>query len=129
MRNKILPALLALVLLICPASALSFPDVDRNSDYAAAVEYISELGVMVGDGRGNFNPGQIVSRAEMATIVCRVLGQSENLPKANVFTDVPTEHWANAYIGKASELNVVSGYGDGRFGPSDPVTCELSTPI
>lgn len=106
------------------ATGTSFPDVDSGSDYAAAVEYVSKAGVMVGDDQGNFNPDKIVSRAEMATIVCRVLKQTANLPTSDVFTDVPITHWANAYIGKASELNVVSGYGDGRFGPSDPVTYE-----
>ena len=123
-QKRVFSALLACALLTCPASALSFPDVSQSSDYAAAVEYVSEAGVMVGDDQGNFNPDKIVSRAEMATIVCRVLKQTENLPTSEVFTDVPATHWANAYIGKASELAIVGGYGDGIFGPSDPVAYE-----
>ena len=106
------------------SSGTSFPDVPTNADYATAVEYVSKLGVMVGDEKGNFNPNKIVSRAEMATIVCRVLKQTENLPKSNVFNDVPTTHWANAFIGKALELKIVNGYPGGKFGPSDPVTYE-----
>ena len=102
----------------------TFPDVPKNSNYATAVEYVSKLGVMVGDDKGNFNPDKIVSRAEMATIVCRVLKQAENLPNTNVFNDVPATHWANAFIGKASELGIVGGYGGGKFGPGDPVTYE-----
>ena len=116
--------LLSVCLLTCSASALSFPDVDSNSSYAAAIEYVSTIGIMVGDSNGNFNPNGIVNRAEMATIVCRVLNQAENLSKTNVFTDVPTTHWGNAYIGKASELGIVGGYGGGKFGPGDPVTYE-----
>lgn len=102
----------------------SFPDVSKSADYAAAVEYVNKLGIMVGDEKGNFNPDKIVSRAEMATIVCRMLGQTANLPKANVFTDVPMAYWANEYIGKAAELGIVTGYPGGKFGPSDPVTYE-----
>lgn len=122
--QSILASLLAVSLLTCSASAMDFPDVDSNSPYSTAIQYVSELGVMVGDSNGNFNPNQIVSRCEMATIVCRVLGQIENLSKSNTFTDVPTTHWANAYVGKASELGIVNGYGGGKFGPGDPVTYE-----
>ena len=122
--QSILASLLAVSLLTCSASAMSFPDVPEDSDYATAIENISDLKIMVGDTQGNFNPNQIVSRAEMATIVCRVLGITENLPKSEVFDDVPTTFWANAYIGKASELGIVAGYGNRKFGPGDPVTYE-----
>lgn len=52
------------------------------------------------------------------------MNQTENLSKSEVFTDVPTNHWANAYIGRASQLGIVAGYGNGKFGPGDPVTYE-----
>lgn len=127
MKNKIqriVASLLAVWLLTCPALATSFPDVDDYLDYAVAVDYVSELGIMVGDNQGNFNPNKTVTRAEMATIICRMLGETENLPSSTAFTDVPTGHWANAYVGKAAELGIVNGYGGGKFGPSDPVTYE-----
>lgn len=128
MKKRLLSALLSLVLLLAlvpnVAYAMSFPDVPKDSDYATAIEYVSELGVMVGGSNGNFNPNQIVSRCEMATIICRMLGSAENLPKSEVFTDVPTTHWANAYVGKVAELGIVGGYGNGKYGPGDPVTYE-----
>lgn len=128
MRKKLLSALLSLVLVLSlaptVAHAMSFPDVSEDTDYAKAIEYISELNIMVGDTQGNFNPNKIVSRAEMATIICRMLGKTENLSISNVFDDVPTTHWANPYISKAAELGIVSGYGNGKFGPSDSVTYE-----
>lgn len=122
--QSILASLLAVSLLTCSASAMSFPDVPKDSDYANAIEYVSELGVMVGGSNGNFNPNQIVSRCEMATIICRMLGMAENLSKSEVFDDVPTNHWANAYVGKVAELGIVGGYGNGKYGPGDPVTYE-----
>ncbi|MDE6568262.1 MAG: S-layer homology domain-containing protein, partial [Lachnospiraceae bacterium] len=128
MKKRILSTVLSFVLLLSfvptVAHAMSFPDVDNNSPYSTAIEYVSTIGIMVGDSNGNFNPNGIVNRAEMATIVCRVLGQTENLSKSNVFTDVPVNHWANAYIAKASQLGIVGGYGGGKFGPGDPVTFE-----
>lgn len=121
--------LLAMVLmgaiLIHPAMAASpFPDVDENADYAEAVEYLKDVGIMRGDDKGNFNPNQTVTRAEMATIICNMLGETENLKISDIFSDVPATHWANKYITKAAELGFVSGYGSGKFGPNDPVTYE-----
>lgn len=111
---------------ICPAFAASaFPDVDENADYAEAVDYVSDVGIMVGDENGNFNPERTVTRAEMSVILCNMLGETENLTAdGSVFTDVPANHWANSYVVKAVELGLVSGYGDGRFGPLDAVTYE-----
>ena len=88
------------------------------------MEYVSDIGLMVGDSSGNFNPNQAVTRAEMAALVCRMLGETEDLQTSDKFTDVPESHWANGYIARAAELGIVNGYGDGRFGPSDTVTYE-----
>ena len=111
--------------LICPAFAESaFPDVNEYDEYAEAVTYVNEAGIMVGDGQGYFHPNKVVTRAEMATIICRMLGETEHLTTEVVFSDVPTNHWANGYINKAAELGVVGGYGNGVFGPSDNVTYE-----
>ena len=128
MKNKlrvIFVSTLVLSLLTCPAFAVSsFPDVDASEEYTKAVEYLNSVGIMVGDDQGNFNPDKPVSRAEMATIICRLLGETENLPTSTQFSDVPTTHWANKYVSKAAELGIVNGYGDGKFGPSDTVKYE-----
>lgn len=128
MRRKNFKAAIVLLLvrlLICPALAISpFPDVDENADYAEAVEYLKDVGIMRGDDQGNFNPNKTVTRAEMATIICNMLGETENLTTSEVFSDVPTTHWANKYVTRAKELGIISGYGDGRFGPNNPVTYE-----
>ena len=123
---SVMSVLLIGAFMICPAFATSsFPDVDENADYAEAVQYVNEMGIMQGDDKGNFNPNNTVTRAEMATILCNIVGETENLPKdGSVFTDVPEDHWANPYVIKAAELGLVSGYGDGRYGPSDMLTYE-----
>ena len=108
----------------CPAFAMSFPDVDNSAAYADAVEYLSDIGLMVGDNNGNFNPDKAVTRAEMAALVCRMLGETEDLSTSSDFFDVPESHWANGYITRVAELGIVNGYGDGTFGPSDSVIYE-----
>lgn len=128
MKSKVrylLAGALVGAILICPAMAASvFPDVDEYVYYAEAVEFVNDAGIMCGDDKGNFNPNKTVTRAEMATIVCRMLDETENLTISNTFSDVPNTHWANKYITKAAEFSIVSGYGNGKFGPNDPVTYE-----
>lgn len=129
MRSKLrwlLACLLVVGVLTCPALATSsFPDVADDAAYGEAVEYLNDVGIMQGDTQGNFNPDKAVSRAEMATILCRMLGETEDLEKNDtLFSDVPASHWANSYIAKASELGIINGYGNGKFGPNDTVTYE-----
>ncbi len=125
--NKLLKGLVAVTCistLICCAGAVSaFGDVDEYSDYTDSVEYVYSHSIMVGDDKGNFNPNKTVSRAEMATIICRMLNES-SLNVSSKFSDVPQNYWANGYIAKAAELGIVNGYGNGIFKPYNDVTYE-----
>jgi len=40
------------------------------------------------------------------------------------FNDVDDDHYASQYIELMSELGIINGYGDGSFGPNDPVLRE-----
>ncbi len=101
-----------------------FPDVPSAASYAEAVNTLREYGIISGDDKGNFNPDSSVTRAEVAVIICRLLGMAEEAKQTSTdaFTDVPSGHWANGYVAKAAEQGIISGYGDGKFGPGDPVT-------
>ena len=127
--RRIFTGVMSLVLVgvftLCPAfAASSFPDVDENAAYAEAVQCVNEMEIMQGDNKGNFNPDKNVTRAEMAAIICRMLYEDASATDGTVFSDVPASHWANGYIVKAAELGIISGYGNGKFGPSDTVTYE-----
>lgn len=101
-----------------------FPDVPADAAYAEAVTTLVELEILTGDDQGNFNPDKTITRAEAAAIICRMLGVETEATSttANTFSDVPSSHWAAGYISKAARLGIVSGYGDGKFGPEDSVT-------
>lgn len=129
MKNKlqrILASLFALSLLTCPALAVSsFPDVPDDAPYSEAAEYLNDVGIMQGDAQGNFNPDRNVTRAQMAALLCRMLGEAENLTTDGTrFTDVPVDYWANGYIMKAAELSIIGGYKDGTFRPDNTVNYE-----
>lgn len=105
------------------ARGTGFTDVSVYDSYALAVEYVSDEGIMDGYEGAEFRPNNGITRAELATVICRMLGQDENLStNGSIFTDVPASHWANKYIAKASSLGIVTGFPGKTFRPSDPVS-------
>ena len=99
-----------------------FPDVADDATYASAVTTLSQLGFFTGDDKGNFNPDATITRAEYAVIMTRLAGITAS--GTADFTDVPASHWATGYINAASQNGLIKGYGDGNFGPEDPVKYE-----
>ncbi|MCC6643434.1 S-layer homology domain-containing protein [Candidatus Peregrinibacteria bacterium] len=67
--------LVGVVVTAATASALiavkKFPDVDYNSYYGTAVESMVGMGVMTGYENGNFGPNDVVTRAQLATVLNR----------------------------------------------------------
>lgn len=88
-----------------------------------AASNLIDLGIIIGDLTGNLRYEDAVTRAEMAAIVCRLLGMKD-VPEGSeqVFTDVPVGHWASAYIDSAWYAKIINGNGDGTFRPEDKVT-------
>ncbi len=87
-----------------------------------AASNLIDLGI-IGDLTGNLRYEDAVTRAEMAAIVCRLLGMKD-APEGSeqAFTDVPAGHWAAAYIDSARYAKIINGNGDGTFRPEDKVT-------
>lgn len=107
--------------------APSFKDITKETDYTDYIIGLGYLNLFKGDEQGSFNPESTITRAEFAAIVCRMLGYEKEAEKhigKSVFSDVPGSHWASGYIYVASELGIINGYGNGMFGPSDPVMYE-----
>jgi hypothetical protein len=120
-----LASVMLLGMMVIGTSAASFNDADDISNVTAAT-ILQEIGVMLGDDKGNFGPDLIVTRGQMAIIVCKLLyGDKLNVTQfegSSQYADVPVGHYANGYVNLASSLGIINGYGNGYFGPSDPVT-------
>jgi uncharacterized repeat protein (TIGR02543 family) len=75
---------------------------------------------------GTVRPGADISRAELATIIFRLLSdetRNRYYSKTNGFSDVEQgEQWANTAISTVSGMGVVKGYPDGTFAPEKPMT-------
>lgn len=71
---------------------------------------------------GTFRPKQSITRAEVATIFAKILNLKINNPGDQVFTDVGSDHWGYSYIQAMYTTGIFSGYSDGSFDPSSPIT-------
>lgn len=69
-----------------------------------------------------FAPGGAATRAQLVTILWRLAGEPEAADAG--FADVSPDDWFAAAVNWAEETGIVLGYGDGRFGPADPVNRE-----
>ena len=58
----------------------------------------------------------------LVTVLYRAAGAPQDTePPASFFSDVPSGTWCADAVYWGRETGVVTGYGDGRFGPNDPV--------
>ena len=108
------------------AFGATYSDVAEDSAYYEAVETLNKLGIVTGYEDGTFKPEDGVTRAEMAALIARIQGYGETAKAAasTGFADVPASHWASGYIANAAGMGIINGYGDGNFGPEDPVLYE-----
>lgn len=97
----------------------SFDDVPNTHWAAGFIGAVQEAGIVEGDDLGNFNPTEGLTRAELATIVSRVIEDSEG--EGTEFSDVEG-HWAADAIAKVSAAGIINGYPDGSFKPNASVT-------
>lgn len=101
-----------------------FDDVrSENTWYYDAVYYCYDSGYFVGVSETAFAPGMLMDRGMFATVLYNMAGKPAVTGSAP-FTDVDTGRYYTGPIAWATENGIISGYGDGTFGPADPVTRE-----
>ena len=121
-----LASVMLLGMMVVGSSAKGLDDFSDNAEIVNkdAVAVTSAIGLFDGYEDGSFGPENVVTRAEMAVIICTMLyGAGVNVnqfAETNVFTDVPA--WAQGYVNLCSSLGIVAGVGDGKFDPNATVT-------
>ena len=132
MKKRVFSLLLALVLTLSaaaiPASAAeSFSDV-TDKKTAQNVEVLRLLGVIEGNGAGQFNPSGLLTRAEFCKMVVVLMGKGSDAMRyktVTIFPDVRATHWAAGYVNLAvrqSEPKLLAGLPDGTFQPDSYIT-------
>ena len=100
-----------------------FADVQPGSWYFDAVRYVEQNGLMSGVCADAFAPDATTTRGMIVTILYR-LEQKPDVNGKNVFTDVRSGSYCEDAVIWATETKIVSGYGNGLFGPNDAITRE-----
>lgn len=110
-----------------------FSDVDYSSWYADAIDFVGMKGYMTGyaDGTGAFGVGKPMTRAEFASVLCRVfMPQADVSPTANAtgMADVVDDSWysgaANVAVSEGWIKGVDNGDGTLSFNPDGALTLE-----
>ena len=104
------------------SSQTSFSDVDTSAWYADAVAYVTENGLMSGDGSGRFGVSDPLSRAMLAQILYNMEGRPA-VSAASPFRDVAAGAWYTQAVVWAAQAQIVTGY-DGAFTPDGNITRE-----
>lgn len=102
------------------ASAAPAVDVPASSTHAVSIERLLEAEVMRGYPGGEFRPAITLTRGQLATLVAGSLG----LPAAttsDAFSDIAGSTHVGA-IQALADAGAISGFADGTFRPSAPVT-------
>lgn len=108
-------------------SNVPFTDVKKADWFYDAVQFAYDKGMMSGTSATTFSPGSTTTRGMIVTVLHRM----EDTPAATgmYFADVPAGQWYTNAITWASANGIVSGYGNGNYGPGDAITREQMATI
>lgn len=136
MKQRLLAMFLALALCLGVIGACA-PRADAYSDLtdpavAEAVEVLSGMGIVAGYSDGGYHPEDILTRAQFCKLAVGLENKGDEAALAGyrtLFSDLDAGHWAAGYVNLAYTEGLVSGYGDGTFGPDDAVTAAQAATI
>jgi len=123
---------LAAVLLLCiislstnlsPVWAIDPQDsfTDISTSWARnEINFLADQQIVGGYLDGTFRPQEPITRAEYVDLIVKAFSLPGN--GQPVFSDLPADFWALAYITRAHEEGWVIGFPDGTFRPQEPVT-------
>lgn len=89
------------------------------------VDWLVEKGYVKGDARG-YRLNDKITRAETAKMVVEAGGLAKDIDEyknlSSKFTDINTNHWAHGYLNVGVINQLINGYPDGSFRPSNDIT-------
>ena len=98
-----------------------FNDV-KADDYAlGAIAYCAENGIVGGDGKGNFLPGDSITREEAAKMIS-VAKELTGTTTEKFKDDAKISNWAKGYVDACKAAGIFGGDEKGNFNPKSPIT-------
>lgn len=105
------------------AGTENFPDVSADAWYANEFKIAKAQGYLTGDDKGNANPDNPITRAEVSVIIARVLKLNDNYSSVKPFsddTDIPS--WSKESVYRLNLKGYINGYPDGSFKAQNTIT-------
>lgn len=98
-----------------------FTDVNQDHKNYKAIKFLKDKKIINGNPDGSFKPNDKVNRAEIAKMITIALQYKMIQPTGEVFIDVSKEDWFAKFAELAASEDLVKGYPDGSFGPSNNI--------
>lgn len=99
-----------------------FSDVPDSYWGEEAIDFVTSRQLFVGTSATTFAPDMLMTRGMIAKVIYNL--EEGTVPAAAAFTDTPEGLWYTDAVNWAAANGIVSGYGNGRFGPEDSITRE-----
>lgn len=120
MKKKIIPIILVSIITLS-STVCAFSDIENHWS-KEAVEKLSKLNIVNGYDDNTFKPDNYMTRAEVATIINRLIGATKESSK--YIPDVNRQDWYYSEIRKAMQSGVMQGNSDGYTRPNSYITRE-----
>ena len=104
-------------------TVVMFNDVPTTHWAFDAITTLKEAGIINGDGTGNFNPSDYVTREQFVKMLVELLGIETNVNVIS-FEDVNSSMWYAPYINSAVNAGIVNGISDVEFGVGSKIKRE-----
>ncbi|MBR1970457.1 MAG: S-layer homology domain-containing protein [Clostridia bacterium] len=100
------------------------PFKDVGEHWAAEyIKFLSDRGIVSGNGDGMFFPNSYITRAEAAKLISLAFSiKTKN--QTNKFSDVSVDSWYNQYVTALYDKRIASGTSDNLFSPNKNITRE-----
>ena len=109
------------VLILAFIMLAAFTDVPKDHWAYPYVENASKVGLMIGDGDGNFRPTDKISKEEVAIVIYRILnyGTDKMTPAEREFTEEEKALLDNCQISDWARLYLIDGFASGFWSEAD----------
>lgn len=101
----------------------TFKDENEVTWAKDSIEFVKQKGWITGKSLNEFKPNDYLTRAELATIITRILELDTSYSNENLYMDV-NYHWGKNAINALTKAGLMQGYGDKTFRPDKYVTRE-----
>jgi hypothetical protein len=101
-----------------------FSDASESDWFYSSLKFANRYGLVNGISATSFEPNGTMTRAMFTALLYRYAAPDMTTITGDSFSDVPESAWYGEAVAWASEIGIVTGIGEGKFGPGDPITRE-----